>query len=158
MNKFTKGFYLLLALVLCYSVEWTASLFTQSSVDTWYKTLIKPSWNPPNIAFPIVWTILYTMIALSFWLILSEPKARHPKPFVAFFLQLFLNFTWSLAFFYLQSPLLGLVNIIFLLVAILWNIREFSKYSLTASRLLYPYFLWVAYAVTLNAAIWYLNM
>jgi translocator protein len=145
------------SLLFCYAVEWTASFFTQSSVDTWYQSLEKPFWNPPNLAFPIVWTILYTMIAVSLWKILCEPKAYSFKVSSAFFVQMFLNFTWSFSFFYMQSPTLGLINILILLAAIMWNIYVFRPYSKMAAQLLIPYFLWVAYATSLNFAIWHLN-
>jgi len=152
-----KRFFFILSLAFCYSVEWTASFFTQSSVGTWYLSLEKPFWNPPSLAFPIVWTTLYTMMGVSIWKILCEPKAHSFKVFSAFFVQIFLNFTWSFSFFYMQSPILGLVNILLLLLAIMWNIYAFRPYSKTAARLLIPYFLWVAYATSLNFAIWYLN-
>lgn len=148
---------LILSLAFCYAVELMASFFTQSSVGSWYVSLEKPFWNPPNLAFPIVWTILYTMIGISFWKILCEPKAYFFKVFLAFFVQLFLNFTWSFSFFYMQSPALGLFNIVLLLLAIMWNIYVFGQYSKTAARLLIPYVLWVGYASSLNFAIWYLN-
>ena len=156
-TNFTKALLLILSLLFCYGVEWSASYFTQTSVGTWYLTLQKPFWNPPNLAFPIVWTILYTMIGVSFWFILCNPKAFSFRAFTAFFFQMLCNFTWSIAFFYLQSPALGLVNIIVLFFAILWNIYVFRPFSNLASNLLIPYLLWVTYAATLNLAIWILN-
>ncbi|MFT4554462.1 MAG: benzodiazapine receptor [Chlamydiales bacterium] len=160
MNTFSKRkkvALFILSLLFCYAVEVTASFFTQSSVGSWYVSLEKPFWNPPNLAFPVVWTALYTMMGVSLWKILCEPKAYFFKVFLAFFVQIFLNFTWSFAFFYMQSPSLGLFNIVLLLLAIMWNIYVFSQHSKTAARLLIPYFLWVGYASSLNLAIWYLN-
>ena len=157
LSIYRKFILLLFSLFFCYGVEWTASFFTQSSVGTWYQSLQKPFWNPPNLAFPVIWTILYTMIGVSFWKILCEPKAYCFQLFLAFFLQIFLNFTWSFSFFYLQSPGMGLLNIILLLMAIIWNIKLFWAYSETAAKLLIPYLLWVAYATSLNFTIWYLN-
>lgn len=157
LNKYKRTLLLILSLLFCYGVEWSASAFTRSSVDSWYMELEKPFWNPPNLAFPIVWTILYTMIGISFWLILCKLKAYTPKVFMAFFAQMLLNFTWSFSFFYLQSPLLGLINILLLLSAISWNIYIFSPYSKLAARLLLPYLLWVMYATTLNFSIWLMN-
>jgi translocator protein len=148
---------LILSLVFCYVIEWTASLFTQTGIDTWYASLQKPFWNPPNLAFPIVWTVLYTMIGVSLWKIFCEPKAYHPKVFLSFSLQIFFNFTWTFSFFYLQSPLMGLFNIILLLMAIIWNIKVFWIHSKPAAKLLIPYLLWVVYATSLNLTIWYLN-
>ncbi|MFT4554283.1 MAG: tryptophan-rich sensory protein [Chlamydiales bacterium] len=82
-----KALFFIFSLLLFYAVEWTASFFTQSSVGTWYLSLEKLFWNPPNLAFPIVWTILYTMMAVS----LCEPKAYSFKVFSRFFEQMFLN-------------------------------------------------------------------
>ena len=157
LNKNKKAMFLILSLLFCYGVEWSASAFTQSSVGSWYVELEKPFWNPPNLAFPVVWTVLYTIIGIAFWLILCNPKAYTPKAFLTFFGQMWLNFTWSFSFFYLQSPLLGLINILLLLFAISWNIYVFSAYSKLAARLLVPYLLWVMYATTLNFSIWLMN-
>ena len=156
-DKYKNTIRLIFALLFSYTVMWSASVFTSSSVGSWYKALEKPFWNPPNSAFPIVWTILYTMIGIAFWKILCTPKAYTFKVFAAFFVQMLLNFTWSLAFFYLQNPALGLITILALLLAICWNIRVFNEHSKLAVKLLVPYFLWVFYASTLNLAIWYLN-
>ena len=157
MTRSRKFLLLLLALALVYAVEWSASAFTQSSANTWYTTLEKPSWTPPKLAFPIVWTLLYTLIALSFWLILCDRRAYKTSVFVPFFVQLTLNFTWSFAFFYLRSSLLGLFNIGLLLAAILWTIVSFRRFSRWAAWLLVPYFFWVVYASALNLRIWMLN-
>jgi tryptophan-rich sensory protein len=157
LSNHRKALLLFFSLLFCYGVEWTASFFTQSSIETWYPSLQKPFWNPPNLAFPIVWTILYTMIGVSFWKILCKPKAYRLSVFLAFSIQIFLNFTWSFSFFYLQSPSMGLFNIILLLMAIIWNTKVFWLYSKIAAKLLIPYLLWVGYATSLNLAIWYLN-
>lgn len=154
---FKKMLFFIFSLALCYAVEWGASFFTQSSVANWYVSLKKPFWNPPDIAFPIVWTILYTLMGVSFGIILCNPNAYTFSVFLAFFVQIFLNFTWSFSFFYMESPALGLVNILLLFFAIVWNIYVFNLHSQLAAILLIPYFLWVAYAISLNLAICYLN-
>lgn len=157
MYRYKNTILLIFSLLFCYGLEWGASIFTQSSVDSWYMELEKPFWNPPNLAFPLVWTVLYTMIGISFWLILCHEKAYTPRVFFAFFGQMLLNFTWSISFFYLQSPLLGLINILLLLCGISWNIYVFLPYSNLAVKLLIPYLLWVMYATTLNFSIWLMN-
>jgi len=156
-QKYKNTMLLLISLLFCYGVEWVASIFTQSSVGSWYRELEKPFWNPPNFVFPLVWTLLYTMIGISFWLILCNKRAYNSRVFFAFFGQMFLNLTWSISFFYLQSPLLGLMNILLLLCAISWNMYVFLPYSKLAVKLLIPYFLWVMYATTLNLSIWLSN-
>lgn len=152
-----KLFLLLFSLFLVYLVEFTASWFTQSSVASWYPLLTKPHWTPPDWVFPVAWTILYTMIGISLWRILIIPEAVSRRALLPFALQLLLNFSWSFAFFYLRSPLFGLVNIVLLVMAILWNIAAFNKHSTTAALLLIPYLLWVIYATALNFAIWTYN-
>ena len=157
LNKYKSTLLLILSLLFCYGVEWSASVFTRSSVGSWYMELEKPFWNPPNLVFSIVWTVLYTMIGISFWLILCKKKAHTNNVFFAFFQQMFLNFTWPISFFYFQSPLLGLINILLLLYGISWNIYVFFPYSNLAAKLLIPYLLWVMYATTLNFSIWLMN-
>lgn len=156
-NKQKDVFLLIASLLLSYGVMWSASYFTQSSVGSWYVTLNKPSWTPPKVVFPIAWSALYTMIGVAFWLVIRQPKACNKEVLLTFFAQMLLNFLWSFSFFYLQSPFLGLVNILLLLVAICWNAYLFSLYSKWAGRLLVPYLLWVFYAATLNFSIWVTN-
>lgn len=147
---------LIIALAICYAVEMTASAFTQHSVNSWYTTLDKPFWTPPNLAFPIAWTLLYTLMGISLWLVWQ--KTKEWSVYIPFAVQLALNFFWSLFFFGWQSPLLGLIDIVLLVAAIVWTIRTFTPYSQTAGRLLIPYLAWVVYASTLNAYIWWYNV
>jgi benzodiazapine receptor len=156
-SKREKSLIFVFSLLLVYVVEWTASYFTQRSVGSWYLTLEKPFWTPPNLTFPIAWTLLYTLIGISLALVICSRPLHKRKLYVSYGLQLFLNFLWSFSFFYLESAFLGLVNIVLLLFAIVWNIYEFKRCSKWAAWLLYPYFLWVLYASTLNFAIWCLN-
>lgn len=154
---FQKFILLIFALAITFFVSFFGSIFTNVAVDTWYMTLIKPSWTPPQIAFPIVWTILYTLIALSLWLVMISTAPNKGRAYFAFTVQILLNFAWSFVFFYLQSPYLGLLNIIALWLAILWNMFAFHRCSRWAAYFLLPYFLWVSYAVSLNVGIWVLN-
>jgi benzodiazapine receptor len=152
-----KIFLLLFFLFIPNFLGYTVSFFTRSSPDFWYLTLIKPAGTPPGIVFSIIWTILYSMIGVSFWLMIYSNKKKNSMAYIAFFLQLLLNYTWPLAFFYMQSPLLGLINIFLLLIAIFWTITLFYSYSKWSAFLLIPYFLWVLYASYLNFTIWYIN-
>ncbi|MCH9613535.1 MAG: Tryptophan-rich protein TspO [Chlamydiia bacterium] len=149
--------YLVFALALCYLVEWSGSAFTNTSVGTWYLTLNRPSWNPPAILFPIVWSILYTMIAYSHWCVFLSRKKHKGMAYCAFAVQLFLNFSWSWSFFYMQSPGLGLSNVVLLVLAIIWNFIAFYRVSKVGAWLLVPYFIWVVYATALNFWIWMMN-
>jgi translocator protein len=157
LNKKNKIILLFLSLLFCYGIEFCSSFFTRAGMGSWYSSLNRPSWTPPNLLFPIAWTILYTMIGSSLWLILCNSKAYSPKVFIAFFIQIFLNFTWSISFFYLNSPALGFINILLLLFSIAWNIHVFRPFSRLASNLLIPYLIWVIYATALNYSILVLN-
>lgn len=136
----------------------TASIATQSSVDTWYLTLQKPFFNPPNWLFAPVWTTLYILMGVSAFLIHTlKPSAMRTLAMDVFYFQLFLNFLWSWLFFWFQSPLLGLICILFLLVVLIVMIRRFYGLNKTAGLLQIPYLIWILFATSLNAAILYLN-
>jgi tryptophan-rich sensory protein len=145
-------------LILILVIELVGGYLTNTSVDSWYLTLEKPSWNPPGWVFGPVWTVLYILIAISGWLVWIQPKSeKRTRALWIYGVQLFLNLIWTGFFFYLQSPLLGLLDIIALLAFIIWTMVAFWPLSRASSLLLIPYLLWTAYAVTLNFALWYLN-
>lgn len=149
-----------LFILMCLTVEIAGQLFTDAGVYDWYKTLVKPSWTPPNWVFGPVWTVLYLMMALALWLVWDQQQQNPPHdstPYFWFGLQLFLNFMWSYLFFTLKNPGYALVDIVLLIGAILGTTLSFKKYSSRASWLMIPYFLWVCYAFTLNLAIWKMN-
>lgn len=157
-----KKKYLWISLVvfifLCLVVENLGSFWTKETVSTWYPTLIKPSWTPPGWMFRVVWTILYIMIAISGWLIYRSKNSQERSIALTLYgVQLFLNFIWSFLFFFLRSPILGLIDIILMDLFIGLTILKAWPVRPLASILLIPYLLWVMYATTLNAGIWLLN-
>lgn len=157
MTKKTTS--LLYFIALIFAVQAISSFATISSVGSWYQGLNRVSWNPPDWVFGPVWTILYLMIAISGWLAwnsLSGRKINHPAMHW-YFLQLFLNFMWSMLFFGLRSPTPALIDIVLLIIAIAVTMKKFMRLNKKAALLLVPYFLWVCYASTLNAGIVYLN-
>ncbi|MDD4300306.1 MAG: tryptophan-rich sensory protein [Methanomicrobium sp.] len=135
------------------------SIFTQTGPDSWYAGLIKPWFLPPSIAFPIAWTILYTLMGICLYLIWIEDREdRHVKVALGFFaIQLLLNILWSYLFFGLQNPMYGLIGIIFLWIFIAETIIASYRVSKNAGYLLIPYIAWVSFATLLNAAILLLN-
>lgn len=145
-------------IVLCFTVEIFGSFWTKETVSTWYPTLVKPSWTPPDWVFGPVWITLYIMIAVSGWLIYRS-RFSHNRSIALFFygVQLALNFIWSFLFFSLRNPALGLVDILFLLLFIVLTIVKAWPVRPLASLLLIPYLLWVMYATSLNGGIWLLN-
>ncbi len=149
---------LLFFIVLCLVLEVFAGYLTSQTVSTWYPELHKPSWTPPGWVFGPVWTILYMMIAISGWLIYTSKSSRQRSlALVFYFGQLVLNFMWSLFFFFLKSPISGLIDILLLLLLIIFTIIYAWPVRRLASILLIPYLIWVMYAATLNAGIWWLN-
>jgi benzodiazapine receptor len=156
------GQWLVLAafIVLCLAVAGVAGWATSQSVATWYLTLNRPSWTPPNWLFAPVWTTLYIMMAVAAWRIWRSGggfTGTARPALVMFFVQLALNFAWSFAFFGARSPSLGLVVIIMLWLAIAATISAFRPIDRLAAWLLVPYLAWVSYATALNFAIWTLN-
>lgn len=155
-----KFFSLAVFLFLTLAIGWAGSLITTPEIGGWYAQLNKPSWNPPNWVFGPVWTALYVLIAISGWLVWQRlPQERKFGNLIMspYWVQLLLNFLWSIFFFGRHNPSLALVDIVLLATAIGLNIGTFSKVSRSAAYLLVPYFLWVCYATSLNAAIVALN-
>lgn len=150
---------LIIAIVGCELVGLAATPFTISSISTWYETLNKPVFSPPNFIFGPVWTSLYFLMGISAFLVWE--KGLHKKivknALMYFLIQLALNFFWSAIFFGLHLPLLAFVDIIALWIFILITIIKFTKISKTASYLLIPYLLWVSFAALLNLSIVLLN-
>lgn len=149
---------LVVFIIVCLIVEIVGSFWTKETISTWYPTLIKPSWTPPNWIFGPVWSILYIMIAISGWLI-YKAKYSHKRSIALklYVGQLALNFIWSFLFFVLRSPALGLIDILVLCLLIILTIINAWPVHPLASLLLIPYLIWVIYATSLNAGIWLLN-
>ncbi len=150
---------LLISVVGCELIGILGTFFTASAIPTWYATLDKPFFAPPNWIFGPVWTLLYFLMGISLYIIwTSKSKKTVKKTAISFFLvQLALNFIWSPLFFGLRSPLLGLIDIVAMWAFIVLTIKKFYPISKTAAYLLYPYIAWVSFATVLNAAILFLN-
>lgn len=133
------------------------SLFTVPSITTWYATLAKPVFNPPSWLFAPVWTILYVLMGVSFWLIWKSHSSEKKRAMGLFIIQLLLNGIWSPVFFGAHSIGGALALIVLLWAAIVLTILVFKKISKPAAWLLVPYILWVSFAMLLNFAIWRLN-
>ncbi|OXB05779.1 TspO/MBR family protein [Flavobacterium pectinovorum] len=157
MNKTVK---IAIALIVCLLVGYSASVVTRPSVETWYPTIVKPIFNPPNWIFMPMWTLLYILMAVAAGLVWDKIKEQNEavKKALAFFLiQLTLNAIWSYLFFGLKNPMLALIEIALLWLMIYETYLKFIKINKTAGYLLIPYLAWVAFAAILNASIWWLN-
>ncbi len=149
-----KWLILIGSLIITNLAGFIGSLFT--SKGSWYENLTKPSFNPPNEIFGPVWTLLYILMGISLYLILTTKKSK--KTALYFFaIQLILNALWSIFFFGLKNPVLAFINIIILWAAILLTTIHFYKISKKASYLLIPYLAWVTFATVLNLNILLLN-
>jgi tryptophan-rich sensory protein len=150
---------LLLSLLLCVGIGALAGIVTQPEMNGWYMTLAKPSWTPPRIAFPIVWTLLYVLMAIALWRLWDRaaPSPERRDALWFFFAQLALNAAWSPVFFGYHGIDLALGIIIALVVAIIGTIVTSGRVDRTAAWLLIPYLAWAAYATTLNAGIVAMN-
>lgn len=135
-----------------------SGLANAGSINGWFSTLNKPSFNPPNYLFGPVWTALYILMGISLYLILQTPKTEiRNTALIIFTIQMILNFSWSFLFFYFKWPGIAFVDIILMWISIVVMIFTFYRISATAAYLQVPYLLWVSFASVLNGAIWYLN-
>jgi translocator protein len=149
---------LALSVVLVLAVGFTGSFFTASSVNDWYTTIEKPSWNPPGWLFGPVWTVLYIMIGLALYRLWTAPVTPLRKwAIYLFFVQMALNFFWSIIFFGCNEIGWALAEIVTLWVVIGLCILLFGRVSYYARNLFIPYWLWVTFAMALNFEIWRLN-
>jgi tryptophan-rich sensory protein len=150
---------LIVAVVCCELIGILGSVFTLSAISTWYSTLRKPFFAPPNWIFGPVWTLLYFLMGISFYLIWQQrsqnKKVRMAE--ISFLVQLGLNFIWTPIFFGLRSPLLGLIVIVIMWTIIVVTIQKFYQLSKWSAYLLIPYLVWVSFASVLNATIVILN-
>lgn len=143
---------------LVFLAAFAGSAVTTPNISGWYQTLNKPTFNPPNYIFGPVWTLLYILMAISFYLVWNSKSSKIKKRALQVFcLQLFLNLLWSFVFFGLHQIFLSVVVIIALFFSILYTVILFKKISKTAAYLLIPYILWVSFASVLNICILLLN-
>ena len=144
---------LLLCILITEGTGILGSIFTSSSVKTWYVTdIVKSPFNPPSWVFAPVWTLLFLLMGISLYLVWQKKNNLF-----WFWIQLILNLFWSVLFFGLRSPQFAFYEILILWLAILMTIIKFRQYNKTASMLLWPYLAWVSFASFLNYSIMILN-
>lgn len=131
------------------------SLFTMNNMDT-FKELSKPI-NVPGIVFPIVWSILYLLMSISYYIVSESNDKNKDEAKLFYIVQLIINSLWSLIFFGFEAYLLSFIWIIILLIAVIVMIINFYKVNKTAAYLQIPYVLWILFAGYLNLGIYLLN-
>lgn len=157
MNPYLK---ILIFISTCLGVGFVSSYVTQSSVNTWFPTLQKPSFNPPNWIFAPVWSFLYILMGAAagrVWGRIDFERENVKKALLFFWIQLALNALWSVLFFALKNPLLALIEIVLLWLMIYETYLKFRKIDKIAGMFFIPYLLWVSFATILNASLWWLN-
>ncbi|MBN1896279.1 MAG: tryptophan-rich sensory protein [Candidatus Aenigmarchaeota archaeon] len=150
---------LLFSVIVCNVAGVIGSIFTTPNITTWYATLVKPSFVPPNWVFAPVWTTLFIMMGVSFYFVWEKEKFsrecnRCLKVFTA---QLVLNILWSVLFFGAKNLAAAFVEIIILWIFIAYTIRLFWNVDRRSGYLLMPYIAWVSFAALLNLSLWLLN-
>jgi translocator protein len=157
MNKITR---ILTVVVTCLVIGYFSGIVTRSAILTWYPTLVKPSFNPPNWIFAPVWSMLYIMMGVAaglVWNRIDFEKDLVKKALILFAVQLALNALWSYLFFGLKNPMLAGIEIVLLWLMIFETYSKFVKINKIAGYLFIPYLLWVSFAMVLNGSIWWLN-
>lgn len=145
-------------ILLCLALSALGGAVTATSVGTWYPTLQKPPFNPPDWVFAPVWTTLFLLIAIAGWRVWRRAGlAGMGTTWSLYLAQLALNLAWSVLFFGLRRPDLALIELVVLLSAIVATAILFRRVDRIAAWLFVPYVAWVAFAAVLNAAIWWLN-
>lgn len=143
---------------VCFVAAGIGGAVTAPNIPTWYASLAKPSWNPPNWLFGPVWTALYLGMAVAAWLVWRQHGwARARLPLTLFAVQLVLNVLWSCLFFGLHRPGLAFGEVLLLWAFIAATTVLFWRRSITAGALFVPYLAWVTFASVLNFAVWRLN-
>ncbi|MET6991322.1 TspO/MBR family protein [Sediminicola arcticus] len=152
-------YYITISVAVCLLIGFLSSFATQSSINDWYVTLNKPSFNPPNWIFAPVWTLLYIMMGIAAGLVWARGfyHVWVKTALYHFGFQLLLNALWSIVFFGFQNPLMALLVIVTLLIMIVLTINWFKVVYRPAAYLMIPYLLWVGFAMVLNYKIWELN-
>lgn len=150
---------LIISLLITLAIDIAGATVIVPSISSWYNKLTLPSFNPPTMVFPIIWTVVYVLIAVSAYMVWQkrDGSTNFLTARAVYIIQLALNFLWQVVFFGLHSIVGGLLIIILLWMLILLNIRWFGKISQVASWVLLPYFLWISFMAILNYTIFTLN-
>lgn len=149
---------LIISLLVPLGVGGLSALITGGNMDI-YSKINRPPLSPPGIVFPIIWSILYTLMGISLYLVWNknDNSSQSNIAYFWFAVQLFLNFIWSPIFFGAQQYLVAFIVLILLIASVVAMIVSFYKISKPAALLQIPYLIWLIFAGYLNPAIYILN-
>ncbi len=140
-------------------IPWFISGFIFKSDTVFYKSLNKPPFAPPSIVFPIVWSILYILIAISMYLIYKDMSYKDTSDFnKTLLVNYFSNQIFSFLFFTLKSPFLALIDTIIVFISSLFLYYEAKELNKTSAKLLIPYIIWNLFATILIISIFFMNL
>jgi translocator protein len=147
------------AILFCVIVGSLGSVVTITGPGSWYATLQKPFFTPPNWLFAPMWITLFVLMGIALYLVWeADTERREVQIAIGIFgMQFALNAIWSFLFFGLRSPILGLADIVLLWVMIAATIGAFYRVNKNAAYLLIPYIAWVTLASALNGAVYFMN-
>jgi tryptophan-rich sensory protein len=159
MTRLARLIGLAVLIAICLGAGGLGAIATTPEIDGWYRSLAKPTWNPPDSVFGPVWTTLFVMMAIAAWLVWKPAGVKAAAtPLALFASQLVLNVAWSWIFFGMHQPGWAFVEIVALWMAIVATTVAFFRRSKVAGCLLVPYLAWVSFAAVLNFTIWMLNL
>lgn len=149
---------ILIPLLVGYASSFLSQIISKVDTSTYYSQLIKPSFAPPSYVFPIAWSIIFILMGISYYIInKNNDKQKVKDALFYYYLQLSLNFVWSILFFGLDLRFTSMVDIILLLGVVIIMMLKFYKIDKRALYLNILYVLWLLYAGVLNYFIWIIN-
>ncbi len=153
MEKRINWKVLIVSFLIVFGIAFVGSLFTSKNTESSWYLENKPSFTPPNFLFPIVWSLLYFLIALSLYFSWTKSKKKDKiKIITAFGINLVANALWSYLFFVAKNPLFAFFDLLIIFSTIIWMIFITKKIDKKAGIILIPYLLWVCFAGILNLA------
>lgn len=126
-------------------------------VSTEINMFNKPSWTPPGIVFPIVWTILYILMGISSYLVYESNDVDKKESLIVYGINIIINGLWSILFFRLKLFLLSFLTIIVLIILTVIMIIKYYRINKAAGLLQIPYLIWLLVALALSYSVYLLN-
>ena len=161
MSFWSKYKILIITLFLTYLISVPAGIVTGASVGTWYTTIVRPSFSPPNWVFGPIWTTLYALMSFAVWNAWRQRSSSNQimakNILIIYYVHLLVGASWSFVFFGLHQIGYAALIIVFILFFIIWLMKLYFRISKLSFYLMVPYLLWSSFALLLNITIWKLN-